>query len=158
MLALARSHEILEAGYPDGVSLAELAGRCLQPYEGSPGRAIVSGPTVLLPAQNVSTLALTFHELTTNAAKYGALSVPEGRVEVTWHLEADTTKEVRLLAIVWRESGGPLVKAPERRGFGLRLLERGLASGSGSNTRIDFAPDGVDCHICLALTSVHILT
>ena len=158
LLALGRSHELLGAGYADGVSLAEVIGRCLQPYEGTPGRATVCGPAVLLAARDVPPLGLAFHELTTNAAKYGALSIPEGRVEVTWQLEAEGTKEPRSLAIVWRERDGPRVKAPERRGFGSRLLERGLAQGSGGITKIDFAPEGVACRIWLPLTSAQILT
>lgn len=153
LLALARSHELLEGGYPTGVTLTELVKRCLQSYGKISGRATVSGPEVRLPAQDVPTLGLIFHELTTNAVKYGALSVPEGRVEVTWHLEADIAKESHSLVIVWRERGGPPVKAPKRCGFGSRLLERGFAHGSGSTAKIDFAPDGVDCRISLPLTS-----
>ncbi len=99
----------------------------------------------------VVTLGLAFHELATNAAKYGALCVPEGGVEVTWTLRR-SKKKAPLVEIVWREHGGPPVRPPQRRGFGSRLLERGLAQEFGGTVQLDFAPEGVQCHICLPLT------
>ena len=150
LLALARSHELLGPGYPGGAPLAEIVGRCLQPYDGVSGRITVLGPAVCLPEQDVPALGLTFHELTTNAAKYGALSVPEGRVEVRWKLEARRRDHGQSVVIAWRERGGPPVQAPARRGFGSRLLERGKV-GFGGTAQLDFAPHGVDCRIWLPL-------
>ncbi len=118
------------------------------------GRVAVSGPVVHLPARSVPALGLAFHELATNAAKHGALSVPEGRVDVTWQLEAGRPDGAQSVTITWRERGGPPVKTPERRGFGSRLLERGLAHGSGGTAQLDFAPYGVDCRIRLTLPPV----
>jgi two-component sensor histidine kinase len=112
---------------------------------------MVTGPPVRLAPNAVVTLNLAFHELATNAAKYGALSAPEGHVEVTWTLRRPRKKEP-IVEIVWRERGGPPVRPPERRGFGSRLLERGLAQEFGGKVRLDFAPEGVECHICLPLT------
>lgn len=151
LLALARSHELLGSRYPDGAPLAEVVGRCLQPYEGAADRITVLGPAVHLPARDVPPLGLAIHELTTNAAKYGALSIPEGRVEVTWQLEARRKDQLPAVVIIWRERGGPRVNTPTRRGFGSKLLESGLAQGSGGTAQLDFAPLGVDCRIWLPL-------
>ncbi|WP_120010717.1 sensor histidine kinase [Teichococcus vastitatis] len=151
LLALARSHELLTSGYRDGAPLTELVKRCLQPCERVPGRIIVDGPAVHLPARDAPTLGLIFHELTTNAVKYGALSIPEGQIAVTWQLESKRTGHGSSVAIIWRERGGPPFRTPERRGFGLRLLERGLAHVPGSTAQLDFAPHGVDCRIWLPL-------
>ena len=150
---LAHSHDLLRSGSPDGAPLTAVVGRCLQPYDGATGRITVSGPEVHLPARAVPTLGLAFHELATNAAKYGALSIPEGRVDVTWALETRAKDQAPSVAIIWQERGGPAVKVPERRGFGSRLLEQGLAQGAGGTTQLDFAPHGLDCRIWLPLTS-----
>ena len=155
LMALARSHDLLGPASPDGVPLNEVVGRCLRPYEDAPDRITLSGPAVHLPGQDVPTLGLALHELTTNAAKHGALSVPEGRVEVAWGLETGPDGQARWVAISWQERNGPPVATPKRRGFGSRLLERGLAHGSGGTAELDFAPHGVACRIRMPLTSAH---
>jgi two-component sensor histidine kinase len=134
----------------DGAPLSEVAGRTLQPYDGVPGRVMVAGPPVRLAPNAVVTLSLAFHELATNAAKYGALSVAGGNVAVAWTLRRSRNK-LPLVEIVWRERGGPPVRPPQRRGFGSRLLERGLAQEFGGTVKLGFAPAGVECHICLPL-------
>jgi len=151
--ALALAHQVLGQGNPDGAALTTVVGGCLQPYDSTAGRITVSGPAVHLPARTVPTLGLAFHELATNAAKHGALSIPEGRVEVTWAVETGAKDQARAVAIIWQERGGPPVEEPKRRGFGSRLLERGLAQGSGGTTQLDFAPHGVNCRIWLPLMS-----
>jgi two-component sensor histidine kinase len=109
-----------------------------------------SGPAVRLAADIIEMLNLAFHELATNAAKHGALSVPEGRVEVSWTLRR-TGKGTRLVEIGWRERGGPPVTPPKRRGFGSRLLERGLAQKVGGTVTLDFRPEGLECRIGLPI-------
>ena len=94
-------------------------------------------------------IGMAIHELTTNAVKYGALSVPEGQVHVTITLEG-TGPEPRL-GLVWRESGGPPVQTPQRRGFGSLLLNRLLASQLGGEVAIDYRPDGVVARIDVVL-------
>jgi two-component sensor histidine kinase len=84
---------------------------------------------------------MAMHELATNAVKYGALSNETGRVEVRW------TAENERLRIEWRESGGPPVTQPTRRGFGSRLVERGLAGEMGGSAQLIFEPQGVVCVI-----------
>ena len=92
------------------------------------------GPRIMLRAEAVQNVALALHELATNAAKYGALSRPEGRIVVRWAAHKGQ------LALTWRETGGPQVVAPSRRGFGSTLLEQAVIGGSA---RLDFAADGV---------------
>ncbi|HEY8613603.1 MAG TPA: sensor histidine kinase [Roseomonas sp.] len=147
LIALARSHDLLLRGGWEGALLAEVVERALSPY-GGPGRAQLGGPPVMLPANAVEMLGLAFHELATNAAKYGALSVPEGQVDVRWSLRR-AKSGTRLVDIVWREQGGPPVVPPASRGFGSRLLERGLTHDFGGTVKLDFRPEGLECRICM---------
>ncbi|MFC3125407.1 sensor histidine kinase [Pseudoroseomonas globiformis] len=153
LLALARSHELLGPHHPDGVPLTEVVGRCLQPYDDALARTSVIGPTVHLSPRHVPALGLAFHELTTNAVKYGALSIPEGRVAVEWQFEQPAKDEAPAVAIIWQERNGPTVEAPERRGFGSHLLEFGLAYELGGTAQLEFAPHGVNCRIRMPLTA-----
>ena len=100
----------------------------------------------------VQILSLAFHELATNAAKYGALSVPVGGVAVTW-TQRRVESGRHLLEILWREHDGPLVQPPARQGFGSRLLARSLQHEFGCMVHHDFLPAGVECRICLPLTA-----
>ena len=149
LMALARSHDMLTEGGWEGASLREVARRALAAHGGTPARFGLSGPPVRLAPAAVVTLNLAFHELATNAAKHGALSVPGGRVGVDWALEAAAGGGGPVLAISWKECGGPPVRLPERRGFGSRLIERGLPQEFGAEVSLDFAPAGVDCRIRL---------
>jgi two-component sensor histidine kinase len=92
------------------------------------------------------TLAMVLHELTTNAAKYGALATAEGHITVEWRAEAP-----RRMMITWTESGGPPVSAPARRGFGSDLIERGLARQLGGTATLQFHKDGLRCLITAPL-------
>jgi len=93
------------------------------------------------------TVGLAFHELSTNAAKYGALSVRTGKIDVSWDInEADRT-----VRITWRETGGPAVAAPARTGFGRFLLERGVAADLKGTVALDFEPGGLVCTMTLQL-------
>ena len=86
-------------------------------------------------------IAMALQELATNAAKYGALSLPAGRLSIQWTQEADAMR------LQWEETGGPLVVPPLRRGFGSRLIERSLSAELGGEAAITFAPTGVICRI-----------
>ena len=99
-------------------------------------RLALSGPPVMVAARAYQTLALVFHEMVTNAAKYGALSVPEGRLAIGWSLEPDLT-------IVWRETKGPKTEVPTRRGFGTIVTEQSIPFELQGTATIDFHPDGV---------------
>jgi two-component sensor histidine kinase len=100
---------------------------------------------VEISPQQTLALSLALHELATNAAKYGALSRPEGRVALRWEAQSGT------LNLSWRESGGPPVAAPSRRGFGSRLLQDLLFRDLGGQTRLEFPASGVCCSITAAL-------
>lgn len=109
----------------------------------------LSGPPVLLQVQVASTLGLVFHELATNAVKFGALSHAEGRITVSWRLSADPWPN---LVVAWREQGGPPVATPPRKGFGLRLLQDGLPYELKGRADLYFDPDGLACTIILPLS------
>jgi PAS domain S-box-containing protein len=150
LMALAGSHDLLVRSGWEGAALTEVVERALSPYNES-GRVAAGGPAVRLGAGTVEMLNLALHELATNAAKHGALSVPEGRVEVAWTLRR-TGKGTRIVEIDWRERGGPPVRPPKRQGFGSRLLERGLAQKFGGTVKLNFRPVGLECRICLPIT------
>ena len=152
LLALARAHDMLAHSGWDGAPLREVVERTLEPHLGcGTERVVIKGPPIRLPPQAAVTVHLAFHELATNAAKHGSLSVPEGRIEVVWSLERGTRHRPPMARILWRERGGPPVRLPDRSGFGLRLLRRGLAREFGAEVGLDFAPEGLECHIRLAL-------
>ena len=119
--------------------------------DGSNERIVLSGPEVPLSSQLAVSLGMAIHELTTNAAKYGALSVFGGKVEVTWSVTIDATRGT--LAFDWVESGGPPVAQPLRQGFGSRLLAFVLPGQIQAKSQIDYAPDGIRMHCALPLPS-----
>jgi PAS domain S-box-containing protein len=134
--ALASANDILVSGAWSGFSLRVLVERITAPYMGrDEAISFVGVDCHVAPRFNVP-LALVLHELCTNAAKYGALSVPEGRVDIQW-----TTKDSRL-HLAWTERGGPSVAAPTRQGFGSSLIERHLAP-EFDHLALKFEPDGV---------------
>jgi PAS domain S-box-containing protein len=146
LLTLAHAHDLLTRQSGGATHIEEIARLTLAPFsataeETAAPRLAFRGPAVPIPSRAALSLTMALHELATNAAKYGALAVPEGRVSLTWeHAPATVT-------IDWREEGGPPVAVPERRGFGMRLLERGLARDLNGTVALDFAPEGVHCRI-----------
>jgi two-component sensor histidine kinase len=163
LMALARAHDMLARGGWEGASLREVIERTLDAHAGDAQaggiqagglgtqRFTLDGPPVLLPPNATVTVHLGFHELATNAAKHGSLSAPDGQVEVSWTLAHRAGG--RVLDILWRERGGPPVRVPDRRGFGSRLLEQGLAREFGGEVRLDFQPEGVACRMRLTLAT-----
>ncbi len=150
LLALANAHDLLTRDQWTGVALTDLAGRLLTPYGGDePGRVAIAGPELRLPARAAVAFAMAFHELATNAAKYGALSCPEGRVRLDWRLDREGPGT--RLRLAWREEGGPRVSPPNRRGFGSRLVEEGLARELGGDVAIRYEPEGVVCAMDIPL-------
>lgn len=141
--ALMRGHDVIADQDADEVELPRVARAALSPWieSGKPIRVLGSG-RIMVTAAQVQALVLGLHELATNAARHGALSRPGGEVELAWALGEDN-----VVALTWQESGGPPVSAPSqhRRGFGMRLLERGLAHdlGPGATVRIAFPEEGV---------------
>ncbi|GJD56501.1 sensor histidine kinase [Methylobacterium dankookense] len=142
LFALARAHEVLLQGSWSSAGLADLVGTAVTLHGGGePGRFAVSGPDLTLAARTGLTLALMLHELGTNAAKYGALSTPAGRVAITW--EVAGPEEARRFRFRWEESGGPPVTPPARSGFGSRLIQRSLAYGVGGSAHLAYPETGV---------------
>jgi PAS domain S-box-containing protein len=117
--------------------------------DGSGDRVRLSGPRIDVPLRLAVSLGMAIHELTTNAAKYGALSVFGGKVDVTWTVVIDATR--RSLNFDWVESGGPPVTAPTRQGFGSRLLEFVLPGQIQAKTKIEYRPDGVRVHCAVPM-------
>ena len=145
--ALAWTHDVLTREHWAGASLDEMVRRILSPHEAGEGnRFEASGPPVRLSPQMALALAMGLHELATNAVKYGALSAPEGRVKINWQVAAQAGERPEL-TLRWRELGGPKVLIPTRRGFGSRLIERGLAAELGGGAEMVFAPSGLQCVI-----------
>ncbi|PIK69208.1 histidine kinase, partial [Methylobacterium frigidaeris] len=129
LMALSDAHDVLIRGAWAAADLAAVVEGVMAPHiDAVAGRVVAAGPSVSLGPRSVLTLSLMLHELATNAAKYGALSSPAGRVAVTWDLAGDAEAVLRLC---WRESGGPPVVPPTRGGFGSRLIERSLVHSFG---------------------------
>jgi PAS domain S-box-containing protein len=143
LMALSTTHGLLTATSWRSASLGDVLRAELAPYGAE--RVRLQGPELDLPPTQALTLGLVFHELATNAAKYGSLSAPTGDVEVGWSLAAG---DPPTLELTWREQGGPPVSPPRRRGFGSRLIERTLGAG---DSRLEFAPGGLVCRIRLPL-------
>ncbi|MBY0331975.1 MAG: PAS domain-containing protein [Acetobacteraceae bacterium] len=140
--SLSRAHELLSEGNWSSVRLAEILRGEAAPYamEGHE-RLTLSGPEVLVSPRMAQSLALVVHELATNAAKYGALSVETGHVAISWTLAEAGAPVLRL---VWREIGGPAAAPPTRRGFGSRVIQREVTAGLAGRLRMEFAPDGLE--------------
>jgi two-component sensor histidine kinase len=137
------SHDLLVGEDWAGASLRKLVRALLAPFIDDARRAIdISGPDVFVTTTAAQNLGLALHELATNAAKYGALSTPAGRVGVTWSLDVGDA-QARSLRIVWAEHGGPRVTPPKAKGFGHVVVERVVAQALNAAVDYDFREDGV---------------
>ncbi len=137
--ALASAHDLVAGHGLEWPRLEELLKIEVRPYLAeSKDRVQLSGPNVGLKADFVPTFVLVLHELVSNAAKYGALSVPEGQVNVRWYLENGG------LTLLWQEQNGPRVSTPTRQGFGRKLIERSIAYEFEGTAQLKFAPQGVE--------------
>ena len=143
--ALSRAHELVRSalggdeGASEATTLETLVQSVLQPYATGGDRLRIAGPPVAVGTNTVTNLALVLHELATNAAKYGSLSLPDGRVEVRWRLSDDGTS----IVFEWFEHDGPPVQEPSRKGFGSLLLERVLGSRLKGDVTVEYAPEGL---------------
>ncbi|MFD0987717.1 sensor histidine kinase [Methyloligella solikamskensis] len=135
--ALHRAHDLLLESQWSGASLKSMAERELAPYIREDGPTIViKGPDILLPASATSILAMTLHELATNAVKYGALSQNDGRLEVVWR------KKGKRLRFTWLEKGSNPPKKGEN-GFGMQLIDKGIRHNLGGETKLEFRDEGL---------------
>jgi len=145
IMALARAHDLLTQSVWEGADLKEILEETLEPYL---DRTVLAGPPVALTPNTALALSMVFHELGTNAVKYGALSVPEGSVTVVWHVDPGAQHR---LTLHWEERGGPTVSPPSRKGFGTRLIAASLKSDLAGEARVDYRPSGLVCVITLSL-------
>ena len=148
LMALSRAHNLLTGRSWEGAPLDRVVRDATEYLAEESGRFAIEGEEVWLAPRAALALALAFHELSTNAAKYGALSREAGSVTIRWRSEGG------MLRIDWKETGGPAVSAPASRGFGSRLIERGLASDLGGSASMRFEPDGLACTIEAALDTI----
>jgi PAS domain S-box-containing protein len=153
ILALSKVHSLLGSKHWEAVSLREIFDRILQPFGLNDRRTVrfsISGDDVLLQPKAALTLALVFQELATNAMKYGALSQGAvGKIDIAWQVEPSPQGE--RMRLRWRETGGPLVTPPSRKGFGSRLIEVGLAQDLDGEVHVAYDPAGLVCQITMPL-------
>ena len=142
IVSLSQTHNLLTEDYWQRAQLDQMLRNELSPFDdGRARRIVLDGPTVELSADLAVPTGMAFHELTTNAAKYGALSVPEGRIEVVWRVR-DGEAGMRL-EVNWTELDGPPVAPPQHRGFGSVLIQRVLAQQCNAEIQLDFERQGV---------------
>jgi PAS domain S-box-containing protein len=151
LMALSATHNILTQELWESASLGEILNAEMVPYGGiEGGRVSMSGELVRLKPRQALGFGMAIHELITNAVKYGALSVPQGRLDISWRAERDATGETRL-AVEWVEKGGPTVSKPTRLGFGSRLIERSIRDELGGLLELSFQPGGLRCSLNVPL-------
>lgn len=144
LVALATAHDILTRENWHSADIRDLAQSTVDAY-GAADQFQLEGDGCRLDPRRALALAMALHELGTNATKYGALSSRAGRVHLHWS-SIDVDGDPRI-EVVWQEHGGPAVHEPVQRGFGSRLLERGLKHDLGGGVELAFAPEGVRCHL-----------
>ncbi|UVC07604.1 PAS domain S-box protein [Rhizobium sp. TH2] len=148
--ALSSAHDLLTQSRWVGLAIDDLLAAELQPYgDLDSGRFEISGESVVLEPRIAPVLGMVLHELATNAAKYGALSVLPGKVQLGWSVSDGKTPRLRLR---WREVGGPPVATPRVPGFGTRIIESSITRDLRGKVTFDFAPGGLDCQMEFPLT------
>jgi two-component sensor histidine kinase len=151
LIALSQAHDQLTLRHWRNADLRDIVKGSTAPYLSRPEEQIrVEGEAITLRPRVALTLALVLHELTTNASKYGALSVHDGRIEIGWRVEPQPDKPARL-KLEWRECDGPLVQAPERSGFGSRFIQGSIATELLGVARMEFEPEGLRCTVDIPL-------
>ncbi len=151
--ALAASHDLLVRESWYGASLGELIRSQLGGYLDAPVNQVsIEGPAIALKPEAAQNLGLALHELAVNAAKFGALSVPNGRVSITWS-QRDHGDD-NSVELDWHEQLGPKVKVRRRKGFGSMVIERNLARALDAEVNLKFDPSGLRCHIVIPASQI----
>lgn len=148
IFALSRSHDLLSREIWKGAELHDLLAAALEPFKETPGKVArfeITGRKIRLSPKITVALGMAFHELATNAVKYGALSNDAGSVSIDWATEA--TQTGKQLTIHWQEKNGPMVAMPSQKGFGSKLLERGLAHELEGTVDLRYRREGIVCTI-----------
>jgi PAS domain S-box-containing protein len=147
--ALAQTHELLSQARWQGADVHRLVTEEVAPYRTAGNRKItLDGPSAIVSPETAQSIALTLHELATNAAKYGALSAKDGELSVCWRLSDGR------LVLDWAEKGGPGVTAPSSTGFGMKIINANLTSSGRGEARFDWRPEGLHCRIDIACGQV----
>jgi PAS domain S-box-containing protein len=140
--ALSRAHTLLAQSRWQGADLRRLVDEELAPHRtGETEKIIAAGPEVSLDPRTAQTLALALHELSTNAAKYGALSVMSGNVRLNWEMQPDN------LLLRWIESGGPATQPPQSPGFGIRVISASIERQLEGEVQFEWLPEGLRCNM-----------
>ena len=150
--ALGRAHEVLTQSSDNVASIAAVIEHALAPHQRVLGEISAQGPALSLSARQALTLGMCIHELATNAMKYGALSQLGGEVRIRWDIEAQDGEEY--FRLTWVESNGPVVTAPERRGFGSLLIEHVLADDFQGEVDVNYLPQGLRCKLKTRLSNL----
>ena len=155
LIALSAAHDVLLQGDGTEARLRDLVEATASVYMGEgDGRFQIAGPPVVLGARYALSFALVLHELGTNAVKYGALSVPQGRVDIRWWLDGRPAEQH--LQFIWQETGGPPVTEPAAKGFGSKLIERSLGKRAWRGCQLAYLPGGVRLTVDAVLSAVQI--
>jgi PAS domain S-box-containing protein len=152
LFALSRSHDLLTREKWESAGLLDIVHDALEPFGVSGGRAdriAITGENIRFPPKSALALGIAFNELATNAVKYGALSNAAGSILIEWTME--TTPAGQLLLLNWKEKDGPPVTPPAHKGFGSRVIERGLAHELESTIHLDYRLDGLVCTMDIPL-------
>ena len=152
LFALSRSHDLLTREKWESAGLLDIVHDALEPFGVSGGRAdriAVTGENIRFPPKSALALGIAFNELATNAVKYGALSNAAGSILIEWTME--TTPAGQRLLLNWKEKNGPPVTPPSHKGFGSRVIERGLAHELEGTIHLDYRPDGLVCTMDIPL-------
>lgn len=153
LMALSRAHDVLMRGSWTTASLRELVEGAAALHSGGDGKRFrVAGPDVRIGPGAALAFALVLHEMCTNAAKYGALSVPDGSVSVLWETIEDAAEPQ--LWFRWQEENGPPVSASGKRGFGSRLIEHSFRQYSGDAVKVEYLADGVQLNVKCSLKAL----
>jgi two-component sensor histidine kinase len=146
LMALSHTHDLLTRSHWEGADLRSVLQHETEAH--GPTRILPNGPAVYLPPAPALSLGMIFHELATNAAKYGALSAPDGRVFIDWSIADQRNRRLNLR---WLERDGPSVQPPERKGFGSRLIERNVHHDLAGEVRTTYSPEGLEVEISIPL-------
>ena len=152
LAAFARAHDLLTAANWAEAPLDDVIQNALAPYRTGDGRFTISGPSLVVGSRQALALSLAIHELATNALKYGALTVANGQVSITWTVEDQGIASNFVFS--WRESGGPAVAEPSGVGFGSRLISRVLTDDFNGKVDVSYGPSGLTCSLTAPLENL----
>jgi two-component sensor histidine kinase len=151
LVAMSRAQDVLMGRGLASVQIKSVVKTAVEPHVGDGDRVRLRGPNVAISARSALSLSMALHELATNAAKYGALSRHDGRVDINWRISPSPE---RAFELTWSESGGPPVIPPTHEGFGSRLIKGALTAELGATTSVDYAASGAVWRIAAPLANI----